>query len=142
MMSKALRMILILFCFLVLAGIRYFQEDIFYDPLISFFHMDYQSADLPEMDRSKLIINLGLRFWLNTLFSLLVLWLAFRDKRVIQFSTLLYALVFLILIGMFYYQLTHYQAGEYMALFYTRRFLIQPVLLLLLLPAFYFQKRA
>jgi exosortase F-associated protein len=33
-------------------------------------------------------------------------------------------------------------AGEHMALFYVRRFLIQPLFLLLLLPAFYFHKRS
>lgn len=141
-MTKPIRMILIFFCFLILAGIRYFQEDIFYDPLISFFHTDYQSADLPEMDQGKLMINLGFRFWLNTLVSLFALWFAYQDKRVVQFSTVLYAIAFVVLIGIFYYQMMHYQAGEYMALFYTRRFLIQPVLLLLLLPAFYFQKRS
>ena len=32
--------------------------------------------------------------------------------------------------------------GDHMALFYVRRFLIQPLFLLLLLPAFYFHKRS
>jgi exosortase F-associated protein len=31
--------------------------------------------------------------------------------------------------------------GGHLALFYVRRFLIQPIFLLLLIPAFYFQKK-
>ncbi|PQB03582.1 exosortase F system-associated membrane protein [Aureitalea marina] len=125
---------------LALAAIRLFQEELFYDPLVQFFYSDYKTADLPELQNGKLIVNLGYRFLLNTILSLVILGLAFNSRSVVQFSALIYLVAFVLLMSVFYYQLLHYKPGHYMMLFYTRRFLIQPILVLVLLPAFYFQK--
>lgn len=140
-MNRTVRIVLILLSLLALAAVRYFQEELFYDPLINFFQSDYQSADLPPLDQGKLMLNLAFRFGLNTLLSLLILGLTFKSRKVIQFSALLYLIAFVLLMTVFYFQLDNYKPGHYMLLFYTRRFLIQPILLLVLLPAFYFQKK-
>ena len=140
-MAKWIRICLIAVLLIALAAVRYFQEELFYDPLVQFFYSDYKTADLPEMLRGKLMLNLAYRFVLNTVLSLFILGLTFRSRSVVQFSALIYLVAFILLMSVFYYQMLHYKPGHYMMLFYTRRFLIQPILLLVLLPAFYFQKK-
>jgi exosortase F-associated protein len=58
----------------------------------------------------------------------------------IQFTSILYGFFFLVLMIAFFMVLTY--GGEYKeALFYIRRFLIQPIFLILFIPAFYYQKK-
>ncbi|OAB79793.1 exosortase F system-associated membrane protein [Cochleicola gelatinilyticus] len=130
--------------FLALLGfgflvIRMFEESLFYDPLLAFFRSDYSQQSLPDMNTFKLIANIGFRFFLNTVLSLAVLFVLFQKKGILLFSVVMYILFFGVLLLLFLFFLFTSETGEYMALFYIRRFLIQPILLLLLVPAFYFQ---
>ena len=129
--------VLALLCFILL---RTYASQIFYDPFISFFKASYQENELPQIDVLGLLLNTSLRFWINTLISLFVLWLFFQNKEVVQLSLWLYVIVFVLLLLVFYFLINTYDSGSYMALFYVRRFLIQPLLLLILIPAFYFHK--
>jgi exosortase F-associated protein len=52
-----------------------------------------------------------------------------------------YLLFFIILISLFFIVLFFFGETNKMTLFYIRRFLIQPIFLLLFLPAFYYQKK-
>jgi exosortase F-associated protein len=140
-MQKWINTIAIIALFVVLAGIRFFETALFYDPLLSFFRSEYHYAQLPEMQLLKLLLHAGLRFWLNTAVSLLILWLAFKDKNVLKFSVVFYFVLFVVLISwmaFLVYNLS--ETSNFQLLFYVRRFLIQPVFILLLLPAFYYQK--
>lgn len=140
-MQKWINTIAIIGLFVVLAGIRFFETTLFYDPLLAFFRSEYHYAQLPEMQLSKLLLHTGLRFWLNTAVSLLILWLAFKDKNVLKFSVGFYFVLFIALISwmaFLVYNLS--ETSNFQLLFYVRRFLIQPIVVLLLLPAFYYQK--
>lgn len=130
---------------IVLAGllviIRAYEDGIFYDPLLDFFKIDYKSKPLPEMDTFALQTGIVLRFLLNTLISFAILWLVFRDKDIIKLSAILYFLLFAVLFMAFSFIIFNAEGtGGHLILFYVRRFLIQPLFLLILLPAFYFQK--
>lgn len=139
-MKKSTKWFLAGLMVVALVGIRGFSEALFYDPLIVFFKTNYQTASLPELDFIGLLLNLSLRFWMNTLFSLFLLWILFQNKEIVQLSLILYAVAFVLLIVAFMFVAKNYEPGSYQSLFYIRRFLIHPLLLLLLIPAFYFHR--
>ena len=131
--------ICVLICFLVL--IRAFEDKLFYDPLLQFFKGDYKFLPLPQMDFSSLLWNVVFRFTLNSAISLIIIWISFKDSDILLLSIVLYGMLCLMLCAAFtYLVLTADESSGHLVLFYVRRFLIQPLLLLVLLPAFYFQK--
>ncbi len=131
-------LLFILFSFLVL--IRVFQNELFYDPYLVFFQNDYLYIDSPRREVLKLVLNTTLRYALNTIFSLGILFVMFRDKSIVKFASVLYCIAFLVLIGLYLYFVINPKQEDYYLFFNIRRFLIQPILLLLLLPAFYYYK--
>jgi len=139
-LNKGLRILLIVLCILALVSIRAFASHIFYDPLISFFKGRYTTDPLPEMDVLGLVLNVSMRFWMNTIITLVILWLLFQKREVVVLSLWLGIIVFVLLLLAFVIFLDNAETGAYMPLFYTRRFLIHPMLLLLLVPSFYFHK--
>jgi exosortase F-associated protein len=140
-MNKVLKVLGILALAALLVLIRAFEDALFYDPLLHFFEMDYKSMPLPEMDTFALQSGIALRFLLNTIISLAILWLVFQDRGIIKLSLILYSFLFAILFMAFSFIIfTSEESSGHFVLFYVRRFLIQPLFLLILLPAFYFQK--
>lgn len=141
-MNKILSFFFIALFFLALLLIRAFEKNLFYDPLLNYFLGDYKSLPIPEMDNLKLYLHVFYRFLLNSAVSLGILWFVFKNKEVLKLSAILYAVVFIILFSVFVIIIsTANSETSPWGLFYVRRFLIHPVLLLLLLPAFYFQKK-
>lgn len=140
-MNKISKIIGVLLCIAGLILVRWFEDFLFYDPLLYFFKNDHTSQLLPEFDDLLLLGNLALRFLMNTALSLLILWFIFSEMEVVKISTFLYSALFLLLFLAFIYYLYNSNSENYLALFYVRRFLIQPIFLLLLVPAFYFQKK-
>jgi len=141
-MNRLIKISGIVVLFGLLALVRMFEADLFYDPLLSFFKQDYLYGKVPEVTFGKLMLHTALRFWINTLISLAILYVAFRDKDVIKFSLILYALAFIILFSWMAWLVANASPeSNYNLLFYVRRFLIQPLFVLLLLPAFYYAKK-
>ena len=140
-MHKAIRFILVLLCFFWFAVIRFRESELFYDPFIQFFKGDYQARSLPNIDLWKLFIGMSFRYSLHMLLSLGILWFAFFDKGILKFASLMYAVVFVLLIIVFQVVYAHAEPGNYLNLFYVRRFLIQPLLIFVLLPAFYYYRK-
>lgn len=139
-MPKALTYILLLFLFGLLILIRAFENVLFYDPYLMFFKNDYLYIDSPRRELLKLVFFTSLRFWLNTLVSLGILYLFFKDLSIVKFSVLFYAMAYVVLISVFLYFVINPKQEDYYLFFNFRRFLIQPIILLLLLPAFYYYK--
>lgn len=137
-MTRKRRIAFIFLAMVALVAIRGFSGSLFYDPLILFFKTNYQTEGLPNLDFIGLLLNLSLRFWMNTLVSLLVLWVLFQKRDIVQLSLFLYAVLFAVLMVAFWVLIKNYEPGSYQMLFYVRRFLIHPIPLLLLIPAFYF----
>lgn len=140
-MKKVLNISIVVVLVGLLILIRMFEDALFYDPLLSFFKMDYKTLPLPEMDTFALQTGIVLRFLLNTLISLAIIWIVFKDIEIVKVSCLLYGLLFVVLFMVFSLIIfTSEGTKTHFVLFYVRRFLIQPLFLLILLPAFYFQK--
>lgn len=141
-MKKILRIFGLLVCAGLLLLIRAYESVLFYDPLLEFFKMDYKTTPLPEMDEFSLALGVAFRYFLNAVVSLAILWLVFWDKGILKLSGIIYLVLFLVFLVIFMIVVnTSEGTGDQLVLFYVRRFLIQPLFLLILLPAFYFQKR-
>ena len=140
-MNRPTKIVLVFILVCLLGLIRGFEDSIFYDPLLLFFKSTESSQMLPEMDTIKLLAHIAIRFVLNTVISLAIIWVIFQHKEIIKLSALLYGVLFIVLFLIFIFLLFSSEAGEHLTLFYVRRFLIQPIFLLLLIPAFYFQKK-
>lgn len=123
----------------LLAVVRFYQEALFYDPLVPFFKTD--SVILPFLDMPKLVGGLTFRYLINTVLSLAILWFCFKDKNIIRLTSLLYGVFFAVLIIAFII-IINAEKPNLLAIFYIRRFLIQPLFLILFIPAFYYQKRS
>ena len=141
-MRLVLRAFVIFLCFFGFAFIRFRESELFYDPLILFFKSNYQSLPLPDMEMGKLYLHLFLRYLLNTALSLIVLWFIFKERGMIIFAALFYGMVCVILLLVLSVLFKTQEIGEYLPIFYVRRFLIQPILLFMLLPAFYYYRKA
>jgi len=129
----------ILIIFLVL--IRLFEQKWFNDGLIVFFHHDYLTEKLPSVSLKNIILTDSIRYWLNAFISVMILNIFFSQKDLNKFLGFIYAGTYLVLLVLFIYFLKHYEAGKYLGLFYVRRFLIQPLLLFILLPALLYQQK-
>lgn len=129
----------IILLLILLVCVRLFQDRLFYDPLIAFFKADDKA--LPQMDTMQLLLSLLFRYALNTVFSLGILWLVFKDRGIIRLSAILYSVFFVLLIVAFIISI-NMDSPHLLAIFYIRRFLIQPLFLILFIPAFYYQKKA
>lgn len=130
----------ILILLLSLISVRFFEKELFYDPFLFFFKSsDYQNKPMPEFETMKLLLNITFRYFLNSLFSIGIIYLLFREKYLLRFTTLLFVALFFILIVLFLL-LTKDKSPDYLALFYVRRFLIQPLFLILFIPALYYNK--
>lgn len=133
----ALAILLILF----LALIRTFEDSLFYDPLLNYFKSDYYNLPLPEIDSIQLFFGLFFRYFLNTLLSLALIYVFFKDIEAVKFASIVYLVFFIILVVAFFIVLSFFGEANKMILFYIRRFLIQPIFLLLFIPALYYQKQ-
>ena len=120
--------------------VRTFEDELFYDPFLSFFKTDYQNKPLPDLNCYLLFGNLLLRYAVNTFFSLIIIRLLFNERSLMIFSGYLFLFLFVILVVIFFGLLHFSEEPDYLILFYIRRFLIQPLFLVLFIPAFYYQQ--
>lgn len=121
--------------------VRMFEEQLFYDPFLAFFQNDYLYLDSPRRETFKLTMFTVLRYVINTVISLAILFIIFKDKGIVKFSILIYAISLIILISLFLYFVINPRQEDYYLFFNLRRFLIQPIILLLLIPAFFYYKQ-
>lgn len=136
--KKRIFFILVLVFLLLL--IRAFESQLFYDPFLVYFNGDYLKMPLPAFNSGLLFLGLLFRFSLNAIFSLSILYLLFNDREMISFTAVLYGLLFVILTAIFFFIIYFFESDENLLLFYVRRFLIQPLFVIVFIPAFYFQK--
>ncbi|WP_242156406.1 exosortase F system-associated membrane protein [Aestuariivivens sediminis] len=139
-MGKNGKYILLAVLFGLLVLIRVFENELFYDPYLLFFQNDYLYIDNPRREVFKLTVFTGIRYGLNSLISVAIIYVIFKDKSIVKFSMMIYILAFIILILIYLYFVVNPKQEEYYMFFNVRRFLIQPIILLLLLPAFYYNK--
>lgn len=141
-MKKRYRLIIAIFLVSLLFLIRSFASNLFYDPFVKYFNGAFLTGVFPEINICKLLLNMGLRYFMNSVVSLAVIYTIFVKKEVLQFSIKFYIIGFIVLSFFYFIHLKMEFKNGYLFAFYIRRMLIHPVLLLILLPSFYFQKKS
>ena len=139
-MNRYVKFVLAGFLFLLFFLIRAYDTHLFYDPLSEYFKNDYLYKYIYNIDVWRLVKNMLFRYTLNSLISLGIIWVLFERKDYLKFSGFFLMLAFIILIILFVILLRDDFESGYLLIFYIRRFIIHPLFLLLLLPAFYYQK--
>jgi exosortase F-associated protein len=124
----------------MIISIRFFENKLFYDPLIPYFKTDFLNKPLPEIDSAKLFISYFFRFSLTSILTIFILILLFTKSTVLAFSRRFFSISFIVLISLFFLNY-YFLKDNTQLLFYIRRFIIQPLFLVLLIPAFYYQKQ-
>ncbi len=141
LLRNKIKVVSVVLLVLFLALIRLFEKHLFYDPFLEFFKGEFQNAQLPEYKSVPLFFGLVFRYFLNSALSIAVIHVVFKEVTLTKFTTVLYLVFFVLLIALFFGILKFSDHPDYMFLFYVRRFLIQPLFLVLFLPAFYYQKK-
>jgi len=139
MQSKKLRIITITLLFCLLGIIRVFEKELFYDPFILFYKQLHYIKETPGFDLIKTLAHTFFRYSINSILSIVILFIAFRKKEVLRFSIIFYLSLFVILISFYTITILNFSEELHQTFFYIRRFLIQPIFILVLLPAFYYQ---
>ena len=139
-MSKTVSYILAGVLVLLLVLVRAYEDVLFYDPYLVFFENDYLYIDNPRREIAKRVFFTSLRYLVNTLLSLGIIYCAFKDKQMIKFSTIIYGIAYVCFLIPFLYFVINPRQEDYYLFFNVRRFLLQPLILLLLLPALYYYK--
>lgn len=139
-MTRFLQLFSVFVLVILLVLIRYFEDQLFYDPYLTFFKNDYLYIDSPRRETLRLVLSTTLRFTLNTIISLGIIWVLFKDWGAVKFSAVLYGVAYVLLMMLFLYFVVNPRQEDYYLFFNVRRFLIQPIILLILVPAFYYQR--
>ena len=116
-MHKVTKYILLLILVMMLILIRFFEDVLFYDPYLEFFQNDYLYMDSPRREVAKVFGFTTLRFVLNTLISLAILFVVFKDKSIIKFSVLIYAIAFVVLMVLYLYFVVNPNQEDYYLFF-------------------------
>lgn len=137
---KNLRWIIIIAGILGLVSVRFLEDKMFYDPFLEFFKGDYKVAQVPEFIWGKLIFSHFFRFALNLIFSAIVVHFMFLNKKWTLHAVVLMAVAFLFFFPIYLWCLYSKMEIGYLFTFSVRRFVIQPIILLLIIPIFYYRK--
>lgn len=138
--SKVLDIAIIGILVIALLLIRMFEKELFYDPFLDFFHGDTKNKMAPEFNTFKLFLGLLCRYFMNSIFTVMIVYFLFKDFSIVKLTSFLLSLFFIILIVIFFSLLHFSKSPDYLFVFYVRRFLIQPLFLILFVPAFFYQK--
>lgn len=139
--TPQLNWLMVMAAVLGLVGVRALEDRIFYDPFLNFFRSADRLENFPEFRWFALVIHHVFRFGLNLITSLIVVQAIFKNKKWTVQAAVLMLLVFLVTLPIYLYCIhTKFEIG-YLFSFYMRRFVIQPLILLLIIPLFYYRKK-
>ena len=126
---------------LALILVRAFESKLFYDPFLKFFHGENQNKPLPDYEGFKLFLGLFSRYLINSVITISIIYLLFKETSIVKLTAVLLVVFFVILITAFFLILNFSSKPDYLVVFYIRRFLIQPLFLILFVPAFFYQRK-
>lgn len=138
---KILSWLLVLAGVCGLVGVRMLEDAIFYDPFLNYFHEANKNISLPQFEWRKLILSHLFRFILNLFFSCIIIHFLFKNKEWTMQGAVLITIIFAITFPIYLYCIYNQFEIGYLFSFYMRRFVIQPLILLLIVPLFYYRKQ-
>lgn len=122
-------------------SVRMLEDQIFYDPFLNFFHEADKSQAFPTFEWGKLIGSHVFRFVLNLIFSCIIIHFMFKNKDWTVQGAVLITIIFAITFPIYLFCIYNKFDIGYLFSFYMRRFVIQPLILLLIIPLFYYRKQ-
>ena len=126
-------------CVAGLIGVRYLENVLFYDPFLDYF-ANIGNPAFPQFEWTGLISSHIFRFLLNLIFSLGIVHFLFLNKKWTFQAMVLITLSFILFFPIYLYSVyTEFSFGNLFS-FYIRRFVIQPLPVLLIVPLFYYRK--
>ena len=137
---KALSWLLVILGVLGLIGVRVMEDRLFYDPFLNYFHEADKNVSFPSFEWGRLIAGHLFRFILNLFFSCLVIHFWFNNRQWTIQGAILISIIFIITFPIYLYCIYDRFETGYLFSFYMRRFVIQPLILLLIIPMFYYRK--
>lgn len=138
---KNLNWVLVILGVLGLVSVRILEDRIFYDPFLNYFHEANKNIPFPSFEWGKLISGYLFRFILNLLFSCVVIHFWFKNRQWTIQGAVLITIIFAITFPIYLYSIYDRFEIGYLFSFYMRRFVIQPLILLLIIPMFYYRKQ-
>ena len=127
-------------CVAGLIGVRYLENVLFYDPFLKYFASTSSNPAFPQFEWTRLIGSHLFRFLLNLIFSLGIVHFLFLNKKWTFQAMVLITLSFVLFFPIYLYSVyTEFSFGNLFS-FYIRRFVIQPLPILLIVPLFYYRK--
>ena len=138
---KILSWLIVFFAVFGLIGVRILEDQIFYDPFINYFHIANKHAHFPDFEWFKVIINYVLRFGFNLILSAIIIHFIFKNKDWTVQAVILMLIIFAITLPIYLYCIDNKFEIGYLFSFYIRRFVIQPLILLMIIPLFYYRKQ-
>lgn len=138
---KNLNWVLVILGVLGLVSVRILEDRIFYDPFLNYFHEANKNIPFPSFEWGKLILGYIFRFVLNLLFSCIVIHFWFKNRQWTIQGAILITIIFAITFPIYLYSIYDRFEIGYLFSFYMRRFVIQPLILLLIIPMFYYRKQ-
>lgn len=137
---KKLKWIVVVLGVFGLIGVRVLEDRLFYDPFLAYFHDANIHAPFPDLDWGKLVVDYLLRFGLNTFFSVIIIQFIFLKKQWTIQALVMLLLVFAVTFPVYLLCIKDKFEIGYLFSFYVRRFVIQPILILLIVPLFYYRR--
>lgn len=123
-----------------LVSVRILEEKLFYDPFLSYFHEANKHIAIPNFEWGRLIFGYIFRFLLNLFFSCIIIQFLFKNKQWTIQGGILVIIIFAITFPIYLLCIQNQFEVGYLFSFYMRRFVIQPMVLLLIIPLFYYRK--
>ncbi|RLZ11884.1 exosortase F system-associated membrane protein [Faecalibacter macacae] len=122
-----------------LIAVRMFETKLFYDPLLAFFKNSNHTI-LPQMDLIKLYTHVFFRYMINLFLTVIIVKILFWKQSYVKFTIIVGIIGFVLLLPIYAYMLNNNLNFGEMIFFYVRRFLIQPMFMIILIPCFYYQE--
>lgn len=138
---KILNWLLVITGICGLIGVRALEDTLFYDPFLNYFHEANKNIEFPAFEWGKLTVGYLFRFVLNLLFSCVIIYGLFGNKQWTLQGAVMITIVFIISLPIYLYCISDRFGIGYLFSFYMRRFVIQPLIILLIVPMFYYRKQ-
>ncbi len=121
-----------------LAIVYVFQEQLFYNPFSDYLY-NPNKPYIPEYNTLLFCLSKAFRYILNDGFALLVIWGLFNNPRYIRFAVIVFFFGFLVLLPIYLFLAVNFFIETQSFLNHLHRLVLNPVLMMLLIPAFYYQ---
>ena len=133
------RKLAVVFGFIGLALVYVGQKKLFYDPFLDFIYNPV-SDNYPDLAIGKYVFSKILRFLANDGLAILIIYGFFGPGKYVKFAAYILLFGLVVLLPIYLVLVIYFYQDTYSFLNHLHRLVLNPVLMMLLVPAFYSQK--